>query len=509
MLLAAQVANRVGVQPNSEANGLQPENDDSTTKDLQVQQLGHLSLNEQPIHSQDTAQKGTITPFIGRCSISILPDELLVEILTYGTAGPDGYQQLDLIEASTDRARAPFIVSAVCTRWRSAATAASRLWHYILVPRLYVSNDRDQWQERTLCYLEAVLTRSREVPIDLILQFLDKALIAHRSRWRRFVAVISGSSMVQATLNCLTAPTPRLRTVQLAHQTDTTAWMWNITPLRLPEKLQMDSPILPDAPSLVFCTVINIPWVLWQAPTLRVRPTMTSLELVEEVLDSRIWDILRDNPQIDWLVLGAQIVPDVPPAQPLELPNLKTLRMVNSAHMLFILHFAHLRMPKVDELTLIYTPTTIVGLEPFFRSTRNTLVFLDFRDLNGLSEADVSAMAALTKLEDAQFCGCRLPNALFVRLAQVERSEMGDLHEVMWPRLQTLGLYTTTVEDVAAGSLVDLARARARQGPFEGQSNTPRWSRLKLEFGEHKDVPSEQMDEIVRIMNEGWGDPST
>jgi len=54
-------------------------------------------------------------------SLIVCPDELLAEIFSYGCAGPDDYVDSQILRSNSERARAPFLVAAVCRRWRDIA----------------------------------------------------------------------------------------------------------------------------------------------------------------------------------------------------------------------------------------------------------------------------------------------------------------------------------------------------------------------------------------------------
>lgn len=456
-------------------------------------------------------------------SLALFPDELLAEIFSYGSAGPDGYSETNIIKPDIERAYAPIVRSSVCKRWREAALATSRLWHYVFIPRL--SHSSGSWNNIVQHSIELVLERSRSVPIDIGFEFVDavvdnsspstvygpiiESLRAHQSRWRRFVVRLCGRPAIMALLHCLQGPTPMLRTLQLAQQRFPEDWSLAIGYHDFLEtdadgqSTTTDVPcdILSNAPELVWLTVGNIPDLLRRVA---VTPEAghVSLEYIAPSPDQSFWDHLRRNPQIERLMFGvADHTRLTQRIEPIAQPNLYRLWLTEGAFQLFADQPDLLDLPVIATLVLVYGK--FVGLELWLPRLASSLTFLDLQSVGELDEMHVDALSSLVNLDSLRVMSGTVPDAWLQQLCYVPDDEA---EPVMWPLLISLVLWKVKIEYVAEGRLVDLARMRGgvRTGELDTGSSqasprTRRWEVLTMFLSEMDSVPDTQLEEITAL----------
>ncbi|KAH7101031.1 hypothetical protein BKA62DRAFT_704826 [Auriculariales sp. MPI-PUGE-AT-0066] len=441
--------------------------------------------------------------------ISILPDELLCEIFSYEVAGPDDSQHGAIFKVNLQRAKAPFVISTVCQRWREACCSRAKLWHYILIPNR-------QPTEFMSAYLQLVFGRSRDASLDIIFGYVEEEwieeyerqvfplLVTQRHRWRRLVAEME-PEVAPNLLRLLCAPTARLRTIQLSVQQEQTHRGFRILDVDLEEvEASFDAvAFLPDAPSMYCVTMVNIApvWKTWHAA---IQPSLQMLQVLQNVIPtSTLWALLRRHSQVKFVALHATECPvtsaDEHHPGDICLPQLKKLWLRAGPAAMFMAHPTAVLMPTLR--TLILGRYSVAKLHAFFRHLHATssLRRLELRSIT-LADSAVTAVAALERLEHVEIKNAFLTAALFERLVQ------SDVGNVMWPRVRNLKLVATQVATAATECGLQFARMRRDPGPSsDEESGDPvlRWVRCQLDLpSRNSGFSDEQVQEIATIRRE-------
>jgi len=483
-------------------------------------------------------------------SLLTLPDELLAEIFSYRCAGPDDYNDMQVLQTNRERARAPFIVAAVCRRWRDVALGHAVLWHYLPIPVVKRSANWDSAScARMGHYVRLVLDRSREHPIDVIFcylrgshgmvgamdQLVFLALEEHAHRWRRFAAVMYGKYPVARILRLLSGRSmPHLRTLELSVQEFSSTPTFSIgnSPMHYDVALEPPVLFLQRTPALRSVTFINLPEVVrrW-VHTCIPEESGCRLELVQQELTTYMWDMLEKHQhQLSWLLLSVHQISKPPELfQTFGFNKLDLLWLNYEACDILFHHHERLNMPVLRELVLLGVRSSITALTPWFRRVRSTLVALDLRDVTNFDAQEVDAMGILDRLEVLQLSGgMKIPNALLLKLSNGIDDSMSPIETVpvdskfkqlpvSWPRLRLLELFRASfhspvppVSDSDNTSLdsdsmppnssgiellVSVVSSRCpRAGPIDAQG-TPRWAQLSILMS-RCDISEQQRDEL-------------
>ena len=508
--------------------------------------MEHMSAQESLLEVQLAAARQTLSS-----RLRDLPDELLAEIFSYGSAGPDDYSDAQLICVNPSRARAPFVVSAVCRHWRDVALAASKLWHYLPIFDLG-DGSHPARAATTLSFIATVLERSRSVSIDIVFEHVtDEARAAYqnvltaldpaRHRWRRFVAPLQGSETPEMLFKALRGPTPALRTFEISLQNAKDDWTMMFRPHT---QATAHARILPQVPSIQHFTLGNVEWP-WSSES---APRLLGLEWTRWTTRSDIWDVLRPQTRLTWLLLSTNhLDPDLEaPVESIILPELGTLWVLYQTDELFELHGARIEMPNVKKFIVV--KAHVERLATAFARNWEHLTVIDMRRVQPIGQAGVDALASLRNVQHAAFVACTVPGMLLLLLSSagirtalsleiaaidvvdVELAEApsGDAAvsnastddsqtttqpirdqvsisshaEVIWPNLTQLSLDAAQFDDDDEDRLVELARVRCtRPGPLE-PSGAPRWALLSILFVGDILVTVEQLEEIRWIQSD-------
>ncbi|KAH7093862.1 hypothetical protein BKA62DRAFT_721935 [Auriculariales sp. MPI-PUGE-AT-0066] len=433
-----------------------------------------------------------------------LPDELLCEIFSYGSAGPGDFPVGSMISSNTGRAKSPFLLSAVCTRWRVAALSSGKLWHYILIG----AREPD---ETIIRYVRILFDRSRDVSIDIVFKHIDHkydnayatlfgVLDVHRDRWRRLIAKFT-PQMTDQMLKLLYGATPRLRTVQFSLQADVRDNSFNMGVVEtLPDATFKDELFLRDAPTLYCLTLVNMPLV-WKCWPITRQPKLKMIEMLQNTLIlNELWPILHHQNEIEWLFLGAISVvrsADSEVVEPITLPALDGLWIEHEADALFHHYPTVLHMPALVELTL--EGVLFRNLPNLFVHVTSTthLRELCIRRVGAFGRVEVEILQLLERIESVQFMWSPIPAALLTRLISSERDA------VMWPRMVYLELYASMMDSESANEhhALALAKMRSEPGPIEGDQKNQRPKWMRCEFVISGDGHSLGEDEVNEIRN--------
>jgi len=432
------------------------------------------------------------------------PDELLVEIFSYGCAGPDDYVDSQILRSNPERAHAPFVVAAVCRHWRTVALTHATLWHYVTIPDISGDESIVDWLPG---YINIVLDRSRDGPIDIITHFLCasaeriaamepifSALERNSRRWRRFAIVMYGAPAVTRVLEMLTQPTPNMKTLELARQQWADDHTFTIddsdseTADIHEDTIPRGKALLPDTSVLRSISLINVPQIIRNWPTTDGPKTkFYTLEIVQRVLAAPTWNLFsRQYADAEWLLLGARVVelPEEPPN--FVFPNLDLLWIHHAVYEVLARYSDELTTPVLRELVMV--GGRFSALATWLYRIRIHLRNLDLRRLDKFDQADLDALVTLERLEVLQLSGRMVvPNALLALMGQdgaETEKNTGNDSRVMWPRLHLFELYSAVFGDsdpVVESQLVWVARMRAQDGALD-EHGLPRWVKLKFGF---------------------------
>ena len=463
------------------------------------------------------------------------PDELMVEIFSYGCAGPDDIgHSYEIMRLNEPRCRASFITAAVCQRWRSISLSHPTLWHYIGIPAL--GKLGDEAVSRLLDYTQLVLARSQQVPIDVVFNFISgdrhehillesffEPLVQHVSRWRRFAAVVSGIDATHRVLRLLSSDTPQLWTVQLAYQESSDQHSRDVYPRSFSEPIRIPASFLPHAPLMKNLCVYNLPEV-WEHWNSRPQKSLLVFEIGQLTPPPSIWDLLAQHSELTWLVLSCRIVEEstlcVPPPQPIKMPNLRTVWLTRDAYKIFAMYPNALQLRSVKLVTL--EGPELATLRPWFRSMRESLTTLDLRHILSFSTADVETIQDLPHLDWLQISGGgQIPQAMldpllaeeFVPPSQSssntsseasieakpsnqERTRRGVV--AMWPRLATFYIFCAWFDDLGAATFLQLVKKRSIEGP-RNAANVPKWRNMQVILYQAMGFSAEQLEEMENM----------
>ncbi|KAH7097272.1 hypothetical protein BKA62DRAFT_452488 [Auriculariales sp. MPI-PUGE-AT-0066] len=417
----------------------------------------------------------------------LLLPELLVEVFGYCVSGPEDFHDSAIIRVNEQRARAPFRIAAVCATWRATAIAHSKLWHYVAIPCI----DKPSHCQHHLEYIETVLKRSRDASIDVIFHFLKddiqliqgheplfQALSLHRWKWRRLCAVMGGPKSVERVLNLLTEPTPRLRTLDLSRQNTAESWTYRTLNIaewdqwfHMPQSSGNLKPVLVYAPALLHVALVNIP-TIWRRLT-ALRPTLISLDALQEAYSPEMWDVLDGQPQMEWIHLSARDdPPPIPTDRAVILPTLATLWLNERSPQFFAENPAFLRTPALKEIVL-QIATRIASMRPYLTTVAPHLRALDIRRVARMQDEDVNALALLVNLQSLVFgSDALITQCLLLRMCAIPEQSRDDTPsdavQILWPKLERFEIWYSSFEEHARHLLLDVVRVRGRPAPRSG-----------------------------------------
>jgi len=519
--------------------------------------IEHLSAQEALLEAQLAAARQTLSS-----RLRDLPEELLAEIFTYGSAGADDYSDAQLISVNAGRARAPFVVSAVCRQWRDVALAASKLWHYLPILDL-TDTAHPSRTTTTLSYIAIVLERSRSVPIDIVFEYIaDEGRAAYedvlaaldpaRHRWRRFVAPLQGSETPEMLFKALRGPTPALRTFEMSLQNAKDDWTMMFRPHT---QATAHAHILPEVPSIKHVTLGNVEWP-WSSES---SPRLLGLEWTRWTTRSDIWDVLRPQTRLTWLLLSTNHLDSEfeAPVERIALPELGTLWVLYQMDELFERFGMRIDMPKVKKIIIV--KAHVERMATTFTRVWEHLTIIDMRRVQPIGQSGVDALVALRNVQHAAFVACAVPGMLLLRLSATgagsetsvplvvnedaaasqagvvgenaavsttasvdstaapatmevqqpvlsestaQEASQSSQMEVVWPKLTQMSLDGAQFDDDDEERLVELARMRcSRPGPLNS-SGTTKWALLTITFVGDILVTGPPLEEIRQIQSD-------
>jgi len=478
--------------------------------------LSHSNIND--VSNPSQALTETVAQSLLAC-----PEELITEILSYGCAGPLDYTNAELLRSNVDRARAPFVASAVCQRWRAIALSSAVLWHYLTIPQITFDNEPSKIEQLT-GYVNTVLERSRDGAVDVIIQFLAEslqtmellepvflALEQSSHRWRRFSIVMYGKPTVTRILALFSQPTPNLRTLELARQFSAAGSTLGIDSNILEtadtshDTISFDRPFLPDTSALSAVTLVNVPQVVHRWPMeIKPRATFYTLQIVQSTLSTETWDLFaRQCSNMAWLLLDTLSVAHSDPSPQLVFPNLEMLWICRAAQDLLSPHSGTLETPVLCKIVMdggLLSPFADLAYR-----IRGHLRHIDLRRLDVFDQAEIDVLATLEHLQVMQLSGpMQVPAALLRLMRRTEPSHAeNQKSQVLWPRLGWFELYSASfdgVEDTGDSEtlLVQVARIRGREGPLD-KHGVPRWVRMNYAFVGSCLVSDDQVEEMRSV----------
>ena len=450
-------------------------------------------------------------------SLNACPEELFAEIFSYCCAGPDDCVDSQVFRTNPQRARAPFIVAAVCRRWREIILNHAALWHYIAIPDV---EDNQRLLRRLHSYVNTVLDRSRGASIDIIFHYLNAsrarladmepifaALEQSSLRWRRFAVVMYGVPTVTRVLAMMTQATPNLRTLELARQPFSNEDTFSVDVAGANAEDTHDATIphdkvfLPDTSGLRSVSLINLPQVVRHWPTARIpRPQSYALDVVQPVLAvSALEAFSRQHADADWLQLGALSFEHPIYSPHLLFPNLNQLWIRDDAYKMLARYSREFFTPALSKFVL--AGGQFSDLTPWLHRIRTHLRAVDLRRLNKFDQEDLDVLIDLERLESIQFSQMQVPIGLLNCMGQDGSHTDAGLENksrVLWPRLNLFELYSTRFQDSTSRiipELVQVAWMRARDGPLDAYG-VPSWVKLNFGFIGRCDIAESQVEQM-------------
>ena len=390
---------------------------------------------------------------------TMLPEELMAEIFSYLCSTTLSESELDVLPVDTTRALGPFGVAGVSRRWRDVALSRARLWHYIAIHHFSVDKNPSA-VDNTLGYISIVLERSRDTPVDINIEYMRDdppmaylrildALAPARHRWRRFCLTLQTEALARKVLDMLSEPTPLLRTLQVSVQQYKGAWTYLTRDVEIPS---IDARVLPHAPALRVCALINVPLMMLPHSAVEL-PALETFDYTQHVVSlPGVQDVLERFTNIRELTIGCETF-DGLITHDVVLPELEFLGLLGRpADDLLVCFLERLKMPKLWELAVSdCAPERMADGLKALSPQLQRLCWLN----QDIKAADVDALAALVKLAGASFVSCTLPGALMDRLCETHAEA------IMWPQLAYMKLDDAWVDDVPETQSVREPRACA------------------------------------------------
>ncbi|KAH7087968.1 hypothetical protein BKA62DRAFT_728989 [Auriculariales sp. MPI-PUGE-AT-0066] len=355
-----------------------------------------------------------------------LPVELVQSILlhcihSYSTEPSSEWPSFCVMEPDWVRAAAPFHLAAVCSRWRTLATATAPLWHFITMR----SPTHHSNPEALLNYVTLVLKRSASGPLDIVLSWrsgqhytccvhappIFTALSEHSSRWRSFEFNMPTGFVSLENLAVFQRPTRMLQTLRLSAPGFDSA----MKVVEHREKtLSFPPQYLPVSPQLVELSSDFVNILPYRLPPGTCLPHLTRISLtVWWSTPGPIWDLLRAAPNLQQLNL-----------RPSACHALAGALEVGQLHMSFIRHMSiclHGLLALARHLPMIAT----------------NVVQLDTSSLHFTADGQViRSLRPLIRLRKLSIGACTLTRGFFDALADLDPT-MADL---LLPNLQEFKL---------------------------------------------------------------------
>ncbi|EJD50734.1 hypothetical protein AURDEDRAFT_182128 [Auricularia subglabra TFB-10046 SS5] len=375
------------------------------------------------------------------------PEELLSHIFELLTNAPDEkWSTVCDGNYNHDRARIPFTLSAVCTRWRNISLHCSALWSYIGLPGHSDDADCDLADDALYTRVHVLLSRSGSSPLDVLVPWngvsfadfevdgrssLEEAQIAkmrkifvdiskHLARWRR-VSLWLPHLFDRALLRIFKGPTPLLS--ELAVMCDD-------------EERWDDDPwdgFFPFAPRLKHLELFNT-GISSSTATPGSLPSLSYLEFGDfpgRLLHSFI---ARGAPSLVELCLTDGYRENGTPLRCLELPVLRSLELHRVPYFIPRQPSPVLATPHLEHLTLYHSAITNV-MAPFMSNISSTVTRMTL-------QGDITPwhLDVLLPLQNLQHFGMSY-HAYGDRAYTIGNDFFSELADrTLWPQLRTICL---------------------------------------------------------------------
>ncbi|EJD54627.1 hypothetical protein AURDEDRAFT_179740 [Auricularia subglabra TFB-10046 SS5] len=398
-----------------------------------------------------------------------------------------------------ERAKAPFVLAAVCRSWRGIALDMRNLWTYICIPvRQGVIED----QSRDLAAL--LIARSKEAPLDIVLPWrsarhpyiiwdMDTSapaaqilvLLAKASRrWRSIEMSIAEGALTVPAMGLFRTVTPWLEHCAIQGWTAGQGMRW------VPDSLNF----FPVAPKLrsFSSAYTNI------IPTTRGGPYHSLTELILHVKMScaAVWAVLRcAGPRLELLELELERDPPdseyvIP--QPIAFPLLRSLKVHWRASVLFRTNGTRISMPALRALEMHAVEPA--DLRQWWQHTPLNIEELTIDGGGTLDGNDAGELLALLRLRELIVSHC-IMSTPFLNALAVPRP---DGHWIC-PRLESLIISNgSIVEDQDGESFVRVFQAR-KDAHRANRQHAPRALR-NLDLG-WESVPGWAADQVRYILD--------
>ncbi|KZV82182.1 hypothetical protein EXIGLDRAFT_730115 [Exidia glandulosa HHB12029] len=374
------------------------------------------------------------------------------------------------------RRTAPFILAAVCRRWRAVTLATPSLWYYIALPPPTSVLDC----HTSMYYVDTVLARSRTSPLEIAVDWehltdaqwtelrddtqpLLRRVADAASRWRIVFVLLPNLAATRENLDDFRRVMPMLEELVVCREDEDGANLW-----------AGDFPVyLPRCPKLrrMRTDGCHIVWTAYNFP-----PMLVHLELEVHLPINVIWDLLQYLPVLEALDLDLPEDPVMnwtpPTDQKLQLPALRDLEINRMADHLLSEWAPYMELPSLRSCRLAYVDYD--NLRPFLEVFADSITTLAIYTME--VSTNPAAMPELRNLRQLDIGHCDAGyDYTFSTLARTD----------VWPELETVELQDLEISTEFASALIEFVRARhpKRLNTVRLKScNAPTWFLEQLEL---------------------------
>lgn len=402
--------------------------------DAAKQRLEALVADEARVAKRVQSLQGTLHPLAGPA----YPDDILSHIFQLLSGDlSDDHKHWDPFGPKFDmaRAKAPFLLAAISTKWRKIALEMPRLWTYVGIQ----AGIRKEMHPAWTFYLELALARSKVTPIIVVA--LDtmipgpvlQPLLDASSRWRR--AALDYSPAQEASIvRALCGPTPVLERLWWRGGCDSEEFPY----------------LLPHCPKLRWYYSHGAPMWSPNLPATNLR-TLAIEAVIAPI--SKLFGTLSRCPRLKELNLDV-ILKGVPQSEPsVTLSELTSLCIAApDTDISSILNFVRcaISMPKLASLDL----SAVEGLELAFDDLAHQITVLELSSVElDLDQYDAEVIGRLTGLKELTVHNSTIEDLFFTHLIETR--------PWLLPSLSSLTLYDTChVTPSGGASLYGFLQAR-------------------------------------------------
>lgn len=370
----------------------------------------------QPAQASAThAQHSNVQPY--RPSIQALfplelIDAIFLEFMTVqATPLRNGYPKLGWCDEA--RARAPWILASVSSRWRKHLLATPALWTYVGLRRQLLISVMGKSPDRSVSYVKDVLSRSADLPLDVVLAW--EGIFWEENFHGPILAALADSAH-------------RWTGFSIGIPRETSGWI---------------------KPLAVWGGCSQLFFVLARRCMKKIKVLEVDLYLTLQV----IWDFLTYSPMLESLSLDIRHDIEDWAGRPgrMDLPHLKSLALYNRAAQGLVALPDEFSFPALETLRSSFSSIDALAIIARAAPAVTTLRL----DVNALLSAlDVQRLAAFKKLRKLEVHhvgpGVHMGTAFF-----------GAIASDAWPALEEVVIFGIDLQPGEANAVLHFVGARA------------------------------------------------